>query len=254
LLKKPAKNTSNGLNEWFETPFGKYLLSSEQALLKKSLKALGGYHLMHLSGAGQPLVKDNFGHSHGFSLATSGANEQISALADFETLPLPSDTIDTVLLHHALEFSNNPHQMLNEVARVVLPGGHLVLVVFNPYSFLGLNRLVAQYFSREPIWRFHSLRYGRLLDWLKLLNFQPLYSLRGCCQLPLQWPSWLKKTQFLQKLDGNRMNFAGSYYLIVARKQVSPLTPIGGHLWKSPLTASVMSSAKKTACHQKTKE
>ena len=38
-----------------------------------------------------------------------------------------SETIDVMLLHHALEFSTSPKAVLAEAGRVVMPGGHLIL-------------------------------------------------------------------------------------------------------------------------------
>ena len=250
MYRDSAENLKTSAAAWFQTPFGRYLLASERTMLSQHLGSVRGYHLMQLSGVGRPLIEHDFDHSHHFSMVVDAddTGTSASAVTDFEALPLPSDTVDTALLHHALEFSENPHQVLNEVARVVLPGGHLVLVVFNPYSLWGGCKLLARHISGSAIWQHHNLRYGRLLDWLKLLNFQPLKSLRGCHQLPVQWQHWLEKTRCLQRLDGGALRLAGSYYLIVARKQVAPLTPVGKPLWQ-PLRNPLVPGAKKTACH-----
>jgi len=35
---------------------------------------------------------------------------------------------------HTLEFTNDPHQVLREVDRVLIPEGHVVILAFNPWS------------------------------------------------------------------------------------------------------------------------
>ena len=219
------------------------------------MSRLRGYHLMQLAGTGKPLIDVSLGHSHGFSIAPFKLNGNVGSIADFEALPLPYETIDTAILHHALEFSANPHQVLNEAARVIAPGGHIVLVVFNPYSCFGLIKAMARFFSCNPVWRANNLRYGRLMDWLKLLGFQHTDTAHGCHQLPFSWQGWLKKTAVLRRLDKRNACPGGNYYVIIARKQVAPLTPTGKPFWRSlgaPLVPSMkVSPIKKTVCEKK---
>jgi len=62
----------------------------------------------------------------------------MAAISDYMELPLMSETIRCVmLLHHALEFSTSPKAVLAEAGRVTMPGGHLVLCMFNPYGPYG---------------------------------------------------------------------------------------------------------------------
>jgi SAM-dependent methyltransferase len=52
-----------------------------------------------------------------------------SALVEELKLPLPSSSIDRVLLVHMLEMTEQPAEMLREVWRVLDPGGRLLLIV-----------------------------------------------------------------------------------------------------------------------------
>ncbi len=51
------------------------------------------------------------------------------------------DSIDLVFLPHTLEFSADPHQVLRETERVLIPEGRVIILGFNPLSSLGLWRL-----------------------------------------------------------------------------------------------------------------
>ena len=253
MLKSSRKIPAGPLFEWFDSPFGEYLLASEHSAVSKALQGQSGYHLMQLSSACRSMIDDQADYSHTFMLNAQGCPDSGHAVVDFSSLPLPGKTIDTAILHHVLEFSSNPHQLLGEAARVIAPGGHMVLIVFNPYSLFGLSRLIMRYLSDRPVWQCRSLRYGRVMDWLKLLGFQPLYSARGCYQVPTSWASWLRRTAFLQRLDEIPTPVGGSYYLILARKQVAPLTPSGKPLWHSLGKTLVSGTEQSPACRKQNK-
>jgi SAM-dependent methyltransferase len=54
-----------------------------------------------------------------------------TALVDVTMMPLPDASMDRVLLVHALETSDQPYDLLNEVWRVLTPGGRMIAVVPN---------------------------------------------------------------------------------------------------------------------------
>src|SRR4029079_10049253 len=60
--------------------------------------------------------------------------------ADFRDLPIASNCADLVVLPHVVEFSEDPHQILREVARVLVPEGRVVVACFNPWSLWGFRR------------------------------------------------------------------------------------------------------------------
>ena len=55
-------------------------------------------------------------------------------------LPLTDDSIDVMLIHHLLDFSDSIQEILHEVSRVVMPMGHVVLMGFNPVSMWGFGK------------------------------------------------------------------------------------------------------------------
>ena len=60
--------------------------------------------------------------------------------SDLRQLPFASASLDLVVLPHVLEFLPDPHQMLREVERVLIPEGQVVIAGFNPLSLWGLRR------------------------------------------------------------------------------------------------------------------
>jgi SAM-dependent methyltransferase len=79
--------------------------------------------------------------------------------------------MDSVVLHHALEPLSDPRDALREIARVLHPGGRIVIVAFNPWSVLGLRRLWAKV-GRDAFSPHRFVNPVRLLDWLGLLGLE----------------------------------------------------------------------------------
>jgi SAM-dependent methyltransferase len=147
----------------------------------------------------------------------------VGLLAHADELPLDSDSIDTVIAHHCMEFAPNPHQVLREIQRVLTPQGQLIVVGFNPYSLLGINTYLRG-LSRQSLWHRHQpVSEKRLTDWLHLLGceVQDIIRLYG---VPPAGGGKLR--QWLMRGDAwcQRNNLPlGGLYILHATKQVSAL-------------------------------
>ena len=59
------------------------------------------------------------------------AQVSATALVESDLLPLPDGSIDRVLLVHLLEVTDHPRDLLEEVWRVLTPGGRMIIVAPN---------------------------------------------------------------------------------------------------------------------------
>ncbi len=202
----PPGLAREALVRWFDAPAGRALLAAERAACRQ-LATAPGFRLVHLGVAPGHGVADCFGQHCRFSLAEVPGSG-VDAVVSFDALPLPSDTLDVVVLHHALDFAPYPHAVLVEAARTLRPGGRLILIAFNPYSLFGVRKWLLSPLRKATVWRHNSLRRARLVDWLALLGFavDPRGAgSRGCRPL----------------------DFRGSTsHVIVATKRVVPLQPL----------------------------
>ncbi len=218
---KPLLEVQEDIERWFSLPLGQRILLSEQQSLDQVMPKMYGYHLMQLSVLNGRKLSNQSPITHHFTLGLSEATNQ-PAIAHFEQLPIDAESIDTAILHHVLEYSTKPHQLLRETARTIIPNGYIVIVGFNPYSTLWLKKQIGRLFSSTPYWRSHSLTDGRLIDWLRVLDFEPVQIQYGYHGLPFN----RGYRQGFDRFLGRFLPACGAFYIITARKSVIPMTLI----------------------------
>jgi SAM-dependent methyltransferase len=162
---------------------------------------------------------------------TPHANPYLDQMVDLtEKLPIESASFDTVLLTDVLEHIPEPMNLMNEIARILRPGGKLILGVpflywlhevphdYYRYSEFALRRFC----QRSGLRVVELVPYGGLpevlLDLiLKALNFfprplarplQPLYSIA----------SLLRKIKTVRQLSDRTKSFLPLGYVLSAEK------------------------------------
>ncbi len=212
------------MTEWLQTPLGENLLQVECSLLENMMNRRFGYHLLQLSCADISMHDDSpIGHK--FSLTPSTKVKNGSLVAQAEAIPLAGESVDMVVLHHALDYSEHPHQLLREADRVLIAGGHLLITGFNPFSTWGVRHKLSRQSGKSP-WQSNLLSSMRLSDWLKLLDYKIEQVHYGLYSLPINSSKLIRYSSFMSKL-AQRLNWpTGGIYVISAKKQALPMTPI----------------------------
>lgn len=143
----------------------------------------------------------------------------VNVLCDLRELPFTANSIDLVVMPHVLEFHDDPHQVLREVERILIPDGQLVLTGFNPVSLWGLRRKLPNCPQEFP---FHGnyLSVLRLKDWLQLLNFEVDRGNFGCYAPPSLQSGGISQWRFMETAGERWWGFAGGVYLLRAIKRV----------------------------------
>ncbi len=243
---RPLRETQPQLQNWCRSPLGHVMLHHEQRLLQEELSCLFGYHFLQLSIDPQSRLFEGSRISHCFALGTSNACvPRVQALSELESLPLADASVDVTLLHHVLEFSQNPQQVLKEAARITIPSGHIIIFGFNPWSLMGATRPLARVLGFDGIWQRHSLRRSRLEDWLQFLDFNVINAYQGCCNLPINQRSYLKRTHRLSSWKTQSILGLGNFYCLVARKEVCGVTPLRPK-WEQDLIPSAVRLSKQS--------
>ncbi len=202
-------------NEWLQSPLGSYLLGQEQAYLDEAVADIFGFHALQLG-----LPQQNFLRASRIAHKLIISPEQGTHLrANFDALPVESQSIDLLILPHVLEFTDNPHQILREVDRVMMPEGRVMIIGFNPWSLWGAKRAMT-YGERDYPWRGHYVSLVRMKDWLALLGFDVTAGRLGCYVPPCKSQKWLERFTFMERAGDRWWGIAGGVYMLQAIKRV----------------------------------
>lgn len=219
------------LQQWFQTPLGQYLLERERAYFDRALADVFGFNAMQLG-----LAEHDFLGANRMPLRFSVGIEPGAGLrADFCHLPVESNSIDLALLPHVLEFSPNPHQILREVGRVLVPEGQVIIGGFNPRSLWGMRRLLDTARQEYP-WCGNFISLPRLKDWMALLDFEVTGGRMSCYVPPLKQEKWLKRFQFMETAGDRWWPISSGVYFLQAVKRVHGMRVIKPN-WNDMLAA-----------------
>lgn len=221
-----AKHWAN-LRGWWSGPLGQAFLLEEQKEIQKVASKLFGYHLLLL---GEPQLMQCMAESpisHRIWLHPSAEKRQDSSplTARFDKLPLQSDSVDVIYLAHCLEFINNPHEVLRETYRSLIPEGYVFISSFNPWSIWGLTRWILHYIRRLE-WDGRFISVTKLKDWLALLGFDVIRVRKYFFRPPISRVTALQRLNWLETVGQWFWPFLGGGYVVVAKKRIIVLTPI----------------------------
>jgi SAM-dependent methyltransferase len=213
----PAQ-TSSDAAAWMQTPLGQYLLERECAYIDRTVTDIFGYNALQIGLPEFDLLRANRMPLRANLDRGAGENLRTHLRADVAELPIVGASVDLVLLPHVLEFSENPHQILREVERVLVPDGHLIVTCFNPMSLWGVRHSL---FKRDAYpWRGRFIHLLRLKDWLALLGFEMAGGAMGCYVPPCTSQKWLDRFRFMESAGDRWWPFSGAVTFLHAIKRV----------------------------------
>jgi len=207
---------------------GQLLYQEEAAQLQAVLPGLFGYHLLQIGCYGSEDLLDASRINHRMIMSPHLPRDATRPvlLGSADAIPLASESLDVVVMPHTLDYDDNPHGILREIDRVLIAEGHVVILSFNPFSLFGLWRLFAGWRGHPP-WCGRFVTGFRVRDWLSLLGFDIVSSRCLFYRPPLNHERVMDKLRFIDHAGQRVLRPFGAVYMIVARKRVSTLTPIG---------------------------
>lgn len=254
-----------GLQHWFQTPPGRYLLEWEQAQYDQAVADVFGFNALQLGVPELQTLECNRMPHRWVALpepvptfldadtvpmpgaarphpSTEGVSPSVALVADAAALPFPAASLDLVVLPHTLELSADPHQVLREAERVLMPEGRLLITGLNPTSLWGLRQARGHLASRMGFSdrRIGSLYLpeagdfisaGRLRDWLKLMSFDVESERFGCYRPAVKSEKWLARWSWVDRVGARWWPIFGAVYFLVAVKRVKGMHLLGP-AWK----------------------
>lgn len=200
--------------QWLASSAGQYVIAREQAYFDEAVADVFGYHALQLGLEQVDLLQA----SRIPLRVTVGMQGTVGLRADFRDLPIESNSVDLMVLPHALEFSEHPHQVVREVARVLRPEGHVVIAGFNPLSLWGVRRGLGPH--REFPWSGRFIHLPRVKDWFALVGLEIVAGAMKCYAPPCTEQKWLDRFKFMEDAGDRWWPIAGGVYFLQAIKRV----------------------------------
>lgn len=229
----------NYSSNWYKSLSGQSSLDHLDHLCADILSETFGYYAIQiglLSGS-----HDLLGYSRiakGFSLVEKvfDKNAEVAAISTVEQLPIATDNIDLVVASHVLELSENPHQVLREIDRVLVPEGHCLLIGFNPFGLLRFPSYVMSTLNRKKH-NFRMRSVPRVRDWFSLLGFEVLDVHYMGARPPIKNKKVFDAMSWVEKVSHYTGPVMANMYVIHVKKQVVAMRP-HKKVWLAPAVLS----------------
>lgn len=250
------------LAAWWASPPGRHLLQWERQRFDAAVANLFGYHALQLGLPELDALATNRMPHRWLALpeplaaqpapdtaplpaalaASAGFERPVALITHAAALPFAAQSLDLVLLPHTLELSADPHAVLREVERVLVPEGRVVIAGLNPASLWGLRQCAGQWAERwglTPPASDHLfvpetgdwIAPWRLRDWLRLLGLETESTQTGAYRWPAHTARWLERGAWLDQCGPRLWRVLGAAYFVVAVKRVRGMHLLGP-AWK----------------------
>jgi SAM-dependent methyltransferase len=239
---------TNTLREWFATPLGQYLLEKERAYLDEVTPDIFGFHAIQLGMPEADLLRENR-ITHKLRVAREGTPDTFASCTE---LPFATHSIDLVVLPHVLEFAEEPHGVLREVDRVMMPEGRLVIVGFNPWSLWGLRSALGPSRDEHP-WNGRFLSLLRVKDWLALLGFEVNAGRLIAYAPPFDNERVRRRFAFMEPAGDRWWAVGGAVYMLQAIKRVRGMRLITPAWMEKDAREKALIAAAKREAHDASK-
>ncbi len=214
-------------HQWQSSRLGEALKNAEQKALNAILPHFFGYYLLQVSIpevrydlSASPILRHfHVNHDDTFS----HTNNVLHALSS--ELPVATNSIDVVLLPHVLEFIDDPHVILREACRVVIPEGYIIILCFNPYSLWGLQKTFKRARQQLP-WLGDFIAANTIQNWLTAYDFEIVKRHAVFFRFASNSESILKEQSMLDTLGQRYWPQHGAVSVLFAKKKQFSVTPL----------------------------
>jgi SAM-dependent methyltransferase len=169
---------------------------------------------------------------------------------DLLDLPLEAQSVDLLVMPHTLEFTRDPHLLLREAERVLMPEGQLIILGFNSLSLWGARQSFGKMAGHPFVPSAHDLiAFTRIKDWIKLLGFELERGRFGCYRPPLVGDKWLERFAFMEAAGDRWWPIFGAVYMVTAVKRVRGMRLVGSIKAKKPVLKAGLAPAATQKTH-----
>jgi len=215
---------------WFKSKTAKNLLAEEKIIINKFIEDKFGYFALQLGGPFNDFLENSRITKHLFN---DGILRNISF--DVSSIPFAEESIDLIICPHFIEQGYNK-KMFDEFFRTIIPGGHLVIISFNPFSLAGIRNFFS--FSMQFPWNSKFVSMSLVQSQLKDAGFSISEAKISNYQLIFSDDNYSFSSSF-ERIGNRWLPLFGNLYCIVVKKKIKSLTPIKPK-WKNIKKTTVL--------------
>jgi hypothetical protein len=215
---------------WFKSKTAKNLLAEEKIIINKFIEDKFGYFALQLGGPFNDFLENSRITKHLFN---DGILRNISF--DVSSIPFAEESIDLIICPHFIEQGYNK-KMFDEFFRTIIPGGHLVIISFNPFSLAGIRNFFS--FSMQFPWNSKFVSMSLVQSQLKDAGFSISEAKISNYQLIFSDDNYSFSSSF-ERIGNRWLPLFGNLYCIVVQKKIKSLTPIKPK-WKNIKKTTVL--------------
>ena len=144
-------------------------------------------------------------------------------ITESKRLPFEDNSHDVIIILHALDYTDNPYELVREIDRIATDDARVAVIGFNKFSLWGILKPFMNKLSPPWILNFHSLY--SVKEWFKLLGYEQDYkNTSSFFPIPTKtFSKYLNKISFVQKIMARDL---GGLYFFAFKKKIIPLTPV----------------------------
>jgi SAM-dependent methyltransferase len=179
-------------------------------------------------------------------MAWPAEGKRLVAIAEEGDLPLPDESVDRILLVHAIEFTEQTEPLMREVWRVLRPGGRLLALVPN-------RRSLWARVERTPFGHGRPFSGSQLTRLLRDNRFDPVRHEGALYLPPVQARLILRTSALWQRLGPIFGKPFGGVVLVEATKQVYGARPVASRVRRRvlvPLPGSAVAAGARTSLRE----
>lgn len=220
---------------WYRSMPGLMVLAHEKTVLERILNSNRHAILLQIGGPPDARLVEQTKHDQLIFLDTAcrTGHEKCYIQANPAALPIESDSISIVVVAHALELSDAPAALLEEVYRILKPGGKIIVFCFNRFSVWNLLNQSGRKKVFPKSGRCYSLH--TIKKWLHQLHAEITVQQTLCFRPPFLQSDTAKKWLFLETLGQMTVPYFGAVIMVVATKKVVEMTPLFDLGWARQL-------------------
>ena len=229
-MDKQKAMKRNQLKQWWHSTLGQLVLQIEMDKLIKVFPEVFGYHLLLLGTTGQfKMVEYSvIPYQSVVNPFLNDTHHAKTITADWHDLPFLNNSVDVIVAPHTLDFAENTAHLIDEMHRVLIPEGRILLFGFNPFSLWRLKGTFSRKKQAMP-WSCQFTSAMAVKKQLSRLGFKILDEDYFLFQPPMKSIRRMERLGFLNKLGKFGLKGLSGIYFIEAQKKIEGVSTLHLH-------------------------